>query len=296
MAKRLPRALPAIETYFDNSDERVFNLETLGRILALQQSNWELPANTTRRKFTEFLLEKSKLHHVVFSSEHYNSIDRYSWGDVSPYLLALSLRRNSYLSHGTAVFLQGLTEQIPKIIFVNHEQSPKPQPAGTLSQQALDRAYANKQRRSSYVFSRGEWQFVVINGKNTGKLGVVSMPNALGETLSVTSLERTLIDIVVRPEYAGGPYQVLEAYKSAKTRMSVNVLIATLKKLDYVYPFHQAIGFYMQRAGYEAERLERIKRIPFNFDFYLAHGMGETNYDRDWRLFFPKNFEQPNLV
>jgi hypothetical protein len=192
--------------------------------------------------------------------------------------------------------LHGLTEQIPRVIFVNHEQSPKPQLGGGLTQESLDRAFASKQRRSSYVFRQGDSQFVVINGKNTGNLGVVSMPSTTGEKLSVTSLERTLIDIVVRPEYAGGPYQILQAYKSARTRMSMNVLIATLKKLDYIYPFHQAIGFYMQHAGYETERLERIGRIPIVFSFYLAHGIVEKDYDPHWRLFFPKNFERSNQV
>lgn len=295
MAKRLPAALPGIEAYFQAAEQRVFNLETLGTILTRHRLDWNVPRNTTRKRFVEFLVAKSKLRHVVLSSERYSSIERYTWGEVSSYLLGLSLKRNSYLSHGTAVFLHGLTEQIPKVIFVNHEQSPKPQTGG-LTQQSLDRAYANKQRRSSFVFRQDEWQFIVINGKSTGNLGVVSMPNAVTEKLYLTGLERTLIDIVVRPEYAGGPYQILQAYKSAKSRMSVNALIATLKKLDYVYPFHQAIGFYMQRAGYETDRLERLKRIPFNFDFYLAHGMNDKSYDRDWRLFFPKNFEQSNLV
>jgi len=117
------------------------------------------------------------------------------------------------------------------------------------------------------------------------------MPSSLGEVLDVTGLERTLIDIVVRPEYSGGPYQVLEAYRLAKSRMSINVLIATLKKLDYVYPFHQTIGFYMQKAEYEQERLDRVKRIPMNYDFYLAHGIRETCYDPSWRLYSPKGFQ-----
>jgi len=78
--------------------------------------------------------------------------------------------------------------------------------------------------------------------------------------------------------------------------MSVNVLLATLKKLDYVYPFHQAIGFYMQRAGYEIERLMRIHSLPMNYDFYLAHNIHDKAYDPMWRLFYPKGFEQFDLT
>ena len=39
--------------------------------------------------------------------------------------MALSLRPRSYLSHASALVLQGLTEQIPGTIYVNQEQSAK---------------------------------------------------------------------------------------------------------------------------------------------------------------------------
>jgi hypothetical protein len=99
-----------------------------------------------------------------------------------------------------------------------------------------------------------------------------------------------LIDITVRPTYGGGIFQVLEAYRTAKERLSTNRLLATLKKLDYVYPYHQAIGFLMERAGYEERRYGLLRQPGLKYDFYLSHGMKDPEYSKPWRLFYPRGF------
>ena len=109
-------------------------------------------------------------------------------------------------------------------------------------------------------------------------------------TVATTKIERTLIDIAVRPDYAGGPYQVLEAYVAARGRISGNVLVATLKKLDYVYPYHQVIGAYMLRAGFSRAQLAPLQRLGLNYDFYLTYGLKEADFIKEWRLHVPKGF------
>lgn len=220
-------------------------------------------------------------------SEPYKSFKRLVTAKATALEVALSLRSGSYLSHATAVFIHGLTNEIPRTVYANKEQSEKPRPEGELTQAGIDRAFANEARTSNYIFEFEGTRIVLLSGKNTGRLEVSDVPSQAGLALPATKLERTLIDIAVRPAYAGGAFQVLEAYRGARERASISTLVATLKKLDYVYPYHQSIGFYMQAAGYSKAQLDRLKSLGLNFNFYLTYRSRDAQFDSEWRVYHP---------
>jgi len=162
---------------------------------------------------------------------------------------------------------------------------------GALTQEAIDRAFKRKARETSNVVEYKGTRICKLNGGNTAQLGVVNTraAEAMGQ-LRVTNLERSLIDATVRPYYSGGVAVVARAFEDAKERLSVNKLTAYLKKLGYTYPYHQAIGFYLERAGIDESRLSLLRRLDMNFDFYLTYGMKSADYIEGWRLFVPKGF------
>jgi predicted transcriptional regulator of viral defense system len=276
-----------VESYFDRSRTKVFGLRALQDAIRDARESWRL-LSVPISVIVELLVAESRLTRIELSSDIYGTELRYAWGTPSAFELAQSLRQGAYLSHGTAVYLHGLTQDIPQTFYVNKEQSPKKN-SGTLTQESLDRAFASNARQSNLVLSDSDGRrFVLLAGKFTGRLEVSEVEAPGGELVSATKLERTLIDITVRPLYTGGIAKVMEAWATARDRASVNVVMATLAKLEYMYPYHQAIGFYLERAGYDARALELTRRPGLNFDFYLSHGIKDKAYSREWRLYYPK--------
>ncbi len=129
MPSRLQIARPDIIKSLNNSQKRVFRHSDIAALLGTEREFWRLAKSTTTQQFVDFLVDRSELQIVKLSSPDRpgSQITRYLRGNATPYEIALSIRPDSYLCHGTALYIHGLTEQVPKTIYVNREQSPKPQ-------------------------------------------------------------------------------------------------------------------------------------------------------------------------
>jgi hypothetical protein len=277
---------------------RVFTREQLTRTLLKHRDKLRIPRTVTRDRFIETLIENGDLRQVEIKPEpkrrergepgsSYQPFVRYLWKDATPAEVALSLRTRSYFSHGTAVRLHALSDTQSATIYVNKEQSPKLTASAALTQDSIDAAFSNPARVSQYVFAFEGERIVLLSGKNTAEFEVIHGEDASGFSFRYTSLERTLFDITVRPAYAGGVLEVLQAYRRARERLSVAKMVTVIRKLDHLYPYHQAVGFYLDRVGFGQQELVGLKRLGLDFNFYLANRIKPTEFDSAWRVFFP---------
>jgi predicted transcriptional regulator of viral defense system len=285
---RLQIAKKDILRHFDSLNKRVFKRSEIDAELTQHREFWRLSQAIGRKKFIEFLSEVAGMHEIVFDFPTRKEV-RYVWREASDYEIIQSLRPSSYFTHFTAIHLHSLTLQIPKTVYLNYEQPKKQSTDRTLEQDRIDYAFQSKWRTSATVAAFGQRRVCLLNGQFTGQRGVETILDELGNNVMVTDLERTLIDIVVRPVYSGGVHTVLEAYKHAAAKLKVNRLTAMLTSLDYAYPYHQAIGFYMERSGgYTDSQIAIVERFEKKFDFYLDHQIKQKQYSDRWRVYFPK--------
>ena len=289
---RIQIAKPDILAYFEALPPVIRHKQMMG-FLAKERAGWRLAQRTTIRDFIVFLKKQGKLKEHKFAFPHQPET-LYVWGEIPMMELLLHLKPRSYYSHYTAMRLHGLTEQVPKVLYLSHERSSDTQWGTSLTQSAIDEAFQRPARISNNTADFNNLQVLLINSANTGELGVLNHEAQLSlesrVSVRVTNIERTLIDAAVRPAYSGGVFEVAKAFELAKNVVSVNAMGAMLSKLRFAYPYHQAIGFYLERAGYRASSLDLMRRFPMEFDFYLTHEMSATRYVPAWRLYVPEGF------
>lgn len=299
MSIRLSIAKEDIEKTFSEGPP-ILDERAMRDILKAHRANWRLSKQETFEVFTSFMLEKTSLRYVHVPLPR-RPISGYTWGAVPLMESLLALVPGSYYSHYTAIRLHGLTEQVPKTLYLSKEKRrghnvarlPKHE---AIQQADIDQSFSNPARESSNQVELVEegMRVMLLDAVDHQGAGIITNTLNLGEKhplkLRYTSLERTLIDIVIRPSYAGGIFEVAKVFEHALGKLSVNVMQALYKKLNLYYPYHQAIGFYLERAGYRPNLVELFHRMPIERDFYLAHAMGKTHYNKRWRLHVPEGF------
>lgn len=289
---KLKKALPRIEAFLDGLHRHIFSSNELAAILMKQGYEWDLGA-TTPLKLITFLIDASHLTKL----EDFSYAERYAWrkesSDALIYELALSLKPRSYLSHYTAMFLHNLTEQVPKTIYVTFERAAYcGSRAANLSQDGIDSAFRKGARRTTQIYKYHDFRIVLIDSYRNNHIGIQKFPFSDGTMLPVSNEERTLIDITVRPDYAGGIHEVVKAYKNAIDTVQVNRIKAYLTNLQYIYPIQQSIGFLLEHAGFSAKKVSTIYNIcTMEFCFYLDRQMKNPVFSEKWNLYYPNEIE-----
>lgn len=282
---------PLLEFLNNSKFNGIYKRVDLSRTIEAFKKEASLSKTITVSDFLDFLISNDHIEKIELKFP-FRKETRYIRNNVSIYQVVGLLKEKSYFSHHTAMYFNDLTEQLPKTIYLNVEQTEKPRSSGNLEQSAIDTAFKRQMRLSTNFTEYEGFKIYMLNGKQTGNLGVIEIKGPNGEDLLVTNFERTLIDIVVRPVYAGGIYEVLNAYKKAEGKISLNKITAYLRKMNYVYPYHQAIGFLLETAGlYDYSSLESLRQFGMDYDFYLTYNIKETDYSKEWKLFYPKGFK-----
>ena len=215
----------------------------------------------------------------------------------SIYKKVLYFHKNSFLSHFTALYFHQLTLESPKKIYVSFEEPPrkrKAKQAVTLSQKAIDEAFSKPIKQSKNIMEIDGHKVQFILRRHSNLIGIIKREISK-ELVSLANLERTLIEAVVRPEYCGGINEVVNVFKLIyNRRLSAQKFLQIYNALGFIYPYHQAIGFLLEKTNnVNIKLIQELYNMPKPFKFYLVHNIPkeELNFDPKWKIYYPRFLE-----
>jgi len=271
-----------------STGNKSFSTTDIEDIYRKYQFQWRLPASTTSNKFLKQIVNENIVEVLVVNVPS-SGINKhiYYFPNVLDEEIALSISNRAFLSHYSALYYHGLTEQIPKEIIITIEDYQRITPIiNLLSQDGIHSAFSKPQRESNSVFDVRNSRVRIHKGNYSNETGVIKIGTR------VTNIERTLIDIVVRQSYSGGLSEVVKVFQKAGSEklISINRLLNYLSKLNYTYPYHQCIGFLMEKTGaFNESQFSKLESMPIQYDFYLSYNITKLDYDAKWKVFYPKN-------
>ena len=162
--------------------------------------------------------------------------------------IAMALVDPAAISHWSALHHHGLTEQVPRHVFVLTTK-------GTW----IPRSRENKRRSPSGSYEVGDTTYRFVQVKRDRFFGAEKV--WVGDArVSVTDLERTLLDGLSMPQYCGDFSEVLHAFQLAKDRLETRRITDYATKLGVTTA--KRLGWVLEAQGVGESKLRTLASLP----------------------------------
>lgn len=167
---------------------------------------------------------------------------------VHEFEIAMALVDPAAISHWSALHYHALTEQVPRKVFVlttTHASVPRPRGAK-----------ANQDRQG---FPIGDTTYRFVQVKPQRYFGTDKA--WIGEArVTITNLERTLLDGLTMPQYCGDFAEVLHALEVGGADLNLQRIIEYALKLDAATA--KRLGWVLEHQGIDLSKLELLAALP----------------------------------
>ena len=190
---------------------------------------------------------------------------------VHEYEVAMALVQPAAISHWTALNYHGLTEQIPRHVFVL-----------TTTDVSVPRKRTSEsaEARVGYPVNGTVYRFVQVRPERYFGVERIWMGDA---RVSITNLERTLLDGLAMPQHCGGFGEVIHAFGEAMDQVNINRIIEYAQQLGLAVA--KRAGWVLERQGSEAAQLDELAALPIKGHRKLdPTGPKKGVYNNRWML------------
>jgi hypothetical protein len=213
-------------------------------------------------------------------------LTRYYFGDTNTeFDKALMYKKDSFLSLSTSLNFQGLSTIQDNIIYTSSELNDKSKYSKpiTLTQQDIDNSYSKEARKTKSYAEYGDKFLVLLTPKYSNKIEVIEYNG-----IPVSSINRALVEIIVNSQYYKSTQEIINIFKPIKKYIDLEKVNNVLIGFNYIYPFHQCVGFFLEQIGFKREELGIFHKYVDTLVFYTRKQLLEYRYDDYWKIRFNK--------
>lgn len=187
---------------------------------------------------------------------------------IHEFEIAMHLVKPALISYYSAFYHHGLTEQLPKIIYMSTVKETSTPQKGSYK------------KKAGFNFKGIEYQIIQI--KKDRYYGIEQAWR--GESrFCVSDLERTIIEGFAMPQYCGGLSEVMHGMEQSLQELNLERLIKYAKRWDIAVC--RRIGWALEQFGIENEKTLSLAQIEYRGYRRLdSSGESKGKYSSKWRL------------
>ena len=166
---------------------------------------------------------------------------------VHEFEIAMALVHPAAISHWSALGYHGMTDQIPRRVFV------------LTTAHSVPRTRNKTRTADEEGYAVGDTVYQFAKTKPERFFGIEDV--WVNESrIKMTDPERTLLDGLSTPRYFGDFAEVLHAFEVHLPKLKLDRMVAYALKLDNA--ISKRLGWILERQGIEANRLNQLREVP----------------------------------
>lgn len=196
------------------------------------------------------------------------------------YDFVYSLEKNGFFSMFTSLNIQGLTNFRDNFIFISKERMKRVNfKSKDITQEAIDKAFTNKPRRTKAYATIYNYNIVILESNNTQEIGIIKYKD-----YKISSINRAFVEIISNIQYSKTPDDVIYEFKNLKDKLDINEIFNIIEKFDFVYPYYQLAGYYLEKIGFLKEELSKFFNKKTDLIFYTIKNKEKYTLDEYWAI------------
>jgi len=182
----------------------------------------------------------------------------------------------------TALNIQALSDFREEYIFVSKERSTKIEQGNvTLTQENIDNAFSKKPRRTNAYDKIDNHVVVLLEANKTDTFEVIEYNG-----YRVSSVNRAFVEMITNVQYLQSSETIIEVFTKIKEKLNLDTIYTIIEKFDFIYPYFQLAGFYLEQIGFLKAELVKFYDKKSKLNFYTQKNKNHYEFDEYWKVYY----------